>query len=88
MTKGTRLDGFNNHPPRQGHKRKFKMISTKLTKKVLSKKEQRHLSEMGIKSMADFKRTRTEQKRMLLSGTGFEPCWDCKMIAAKLGIES
>ena len=70
------------------------MIHTKLAKKVLTKKEQRHLTEMGINSMSVFLATRKDQIKMrkeadkegLPPGIG-EPCWKCKIIAQKLGVD-
>ena len=63
------------------------MIRTKLAKKVLTKKDQRHLTEdAGIRSMTAFERTRKIQGEMRLSD-GREPCFHCRSIALKLGIE-
>ena len=61
-----------------------KMIRTKLAKKVLTKKEQRHLSENGINSMTQFLKTR-EYQIELKAETGVEPCFECKRIARELG---
>ena len=70
------------------------MIRTKLAKKVLTKKEQKHLSEMGINSMSVFLITRKDQIKMRAEGDAkghtpgiAEPCFECKEIARKLGVE-
>ncbi len=63
------------------------MIRTKLAKKVLNKTEQRHLTEMGIYSMKTFRRTRYFQIKLRKDNRDLEPCFDCKQIAHKLGIE-
>lgn len=70
------------------------MLRTKLAKKVLTKEEQKHLTKMGINSIAAFKLTRIKQlidrKNSLASGVPIglaEPCWHCFSISVKLGIE-
>ena len=70
------------------------MICTTLAKKMLTKKEQKHLSEIGIYSMASFLRTRKEQIKMQEKSRTrghspgiAEPCFVCLRIAQKLGIE-
>ena len=70
------------------------MLKTKLAKKVLTKKDQRHLTEMNIHSMATFLTTRDAQIRITerslkdgLTPGMAEACWDCKEIARKLGIK-
>ncbi len=61
------------------------MIKTKLAKKLLTKKEQKHLTEVGIDSMRKMKNQMETQIR-------FEPdhpssvCFDCWHIGRKLGI--
>ncbi|KKL67516.1 hypothetical protein LCGC14_2134170 [marine sediment metagenome] len=68
------------------------MIRTKLAKKVLTKKEQRHLTkDANVHSMATFIRSRKKQDEMreesLARGVPIglaEPCWDCAHIAVKL----
>ena len=62
------------------------MIKTKLAKKLLKKKEQKHLTEMGINSMDIFKKNRAAQLKLKAECPGSEPCWDCRMIASKLGV--
>lgn len=62
------------------------MIRTKLAKKVLGKKQQNHLTEMGINSMISFKRIREDQLKQKEKHPDDEPCWDCRMIASKLGV--
>jgi len=63
------------------------MIRTKLALKVLTKKEQKHLTkDAGVDSMAAFVRTRDYHKKWKKE-TGDEPCYDCRHIAIKLGLE-
>ncbi len=58
-------------------------IHTKLAKKVLTKAEQKHLTkDAGINSMAALKR----QVEFMKNEKDF-PCWTCKSIARKLGID-
>ncbi len=58
-------------------------IHTKLAKKVLTKAEQKHLTkDAGINSMAALKR----QVEFMKDDSGF-PCFECKSIARKLGID-
>jgi len=63
------------------------MIRTKLARKALTKKEQQHLTEMGVHSMEGFKRTREAQIKMKAEEPRVEPCFECRSIAAKLGME-
>ena len=67
------------------------MICTKLAKKILTKKEQRHLTKAGVNSMEAFRRTRAIQieikNQVTINSRGIEPCFECKHIARKLGIE-
>ena len=58
------------------------MIRTKLAKKVLTKKEQRHLTEANIHSMAAMKRQVEFQRN-----TDF-PCFECRHIASKLDLKN
>lgn len=62
---------------------KHKSILNKLTKKELV-----HLIEKGQPDHAldDFKVMRTRQ-RASREKDGFEPCWECRFIARKLGLE-
>ncbi len=62
------------------------MIRTKLAKKVLTKKQQNHLTKMCISSMASFETTRKAQLKQKAQFPDIEPCWDCRMIASKLGV--
>ena len=70
------------------------MIRTKLAKSVLNKKEQRHLTEVGINSMKQFLEVRKCQIRMeardrkkgLPPGIAI-PCYECVHIARKLGVD-
>jgi len=58
----------------------------KTWKSKLNKKELKHLKEMGITNKASWLRNLEHQKRLRDSG-GVEPCWDCRFIAEKLGME-
>jgi len=56
--------------------------------KKLDKEELLHLIDLGLTDIDKFIDVRHEQKRMKgKSDSGIEPCWDCRMIAIKLGIE-
>jgi hypothetical protein len=60
------------------------MLRTKLAKKVLSKKEQKHLTKSNIHSMAAMKRQidfMAEQQK-----SGGIICSDCEHIAKKLNM--
>ena len=62
---------------------KRKTWQSKLTKEELT-----HLKVMaGATSLAGPKRTFEAQKEMRKLHPGLEPCFDCKHIALKLGIE-
>ena len=63
------------------------MICTKLAKKVLTKKEQRHLSENGVHSMASFLKTREYQIELQRVNGSRDLCFECRTIALKLGVE-
>lgn len=63
------------------------MLRTKIARKVLTKAEQRHLTAMGIHSMEAFKRTREAQVKMKTEEPRVEPCFECRTIARKLGLE-
>lgn len=59
------------------------MIRTKLAMKILTKKDQTHLTDdAGVISMEKFIKCRTWQRKQEA-----EPCWHCAEIARKLGIE-
>lgn len=62
------------------------MLRTKLALKKLTKKEQKHLTEFNVKSMAGFLRTRKHQIGWIENG-GREPCYECKHIARKLEVD-
>lgn len=63
------------------------MIRTKIAKKVLTKKEQRHLTNAGVHSMKTFLTTRKFHIGQKDIG-GMDLCFKCRHIALKLGIES
>jgi len=54
--------------------------------KKLTKKERNHLIEQGCHGTALFQLTINEQQKMRDRGEQ-EPCYDCKFIAKKLGME-
>ena len=52
----------------------------------ITKKELKHLREMGITTLGQARRNAEAQKEMRDSNTlGSEPCWDCRHINQKLG---
>lgn len=62
------------------------MLRTKLALKVLTKAEQKHLTiDANVHSMASFLSTREYQLKHVKDG-GYEPCYECKHIAFKLGV--
>jgi len=61
------------------------MLTTKLAKKKLTKKEQKHLSEVGIHSMAAFERQIAFMRKTNPDSPG-SICWDCWSIGRKLGL--
>ena len=65
------------------------MIRTKLARRVLTDKEQRHLTAAGIHSMAVLRKARENQRhQMRLRGKDApDPCPVCKAIARKLKLE-
>lgn len=63
----------------------------------LTKKEKKHLKEQGISTLTHFKSVREAQKKTLVHSIKtrkeyvpgiMEPCWECKMIARRLGLET
>lgn len=63
----------------------------------LTKKEKKHLKEQEITTLTQFKTTREFQKKNLVKSIQdrkeympglMEPCWECKMIARRLGLET
>ena len=55
--------------------------------KDLTEKEKKHLQEMDITTLTEFKLVAQTQKEMRDSQSmGSEPCWDCRAIAKKLGL--
>lgn len=66
------------------------MLRTKLAKRVLTKKEQKHLTkDAAIHSLAAFKRTREYQVAELKKhpNNPWVECFECRLIAQKLGLE-
>ena len=62
------------------------MITTKLAKKVLTKKEQTHLTkDANIRSMAAMQEQIESMKKMNPECPG-SVCWECWGIAKKLGL--
>ena len=61
------------------------MIHTKLAKKVLTKKEQKHLTEFGMNSMASLEK---QIKWMKVANPKLPGsiCWTCWGIGRKLGL--
>jgi hypothetical protein len=56
--------------------------------KKLTKKELAHVKEWAGGTLAGLKRTREFHRADLAAHPdGPEPCWDCKIIARKLGLE-
>lgn len=56
--------------------------------KKLTKKELAHVKEWCGGTLASFKRSRKEQNEELAAHPiSFMPCWECRSIALKLGIE-
>ena len=68
----------NNQTRRETGTTEKKMIRTKLAKRMLTKKEQKHLTEAAINSMATLKRQIDFMKDDKFA------CFECKHIAAKL----
>lgn len=62
------------------------MIRTKLARKVLTKKEQKHLTESCINSMAKMETQVNFMKKLDPKSPG-SCCWDCWHIARKLNIK-
>lgn len=55
--------------------------------KDLTKKERKHVHEMGIKTLKEFKKNaefQAKARREFPLPEFSEPCWDCRMIAKKL----
>lgn len=67
------------------------MSEKKVCFKNLSKKEKAHLKEMGCNTFSAFKETAQYQAKLRREHTetsyNYEPCYDCKHIALKLGLE-
>lgn len=65
------------------------MLRTKLAKKVLTKKEQQHLTKAAdVHSMATFLEVRKYQKENEgKENNPWETCQECLQIARKLGLE-
>lgn len=55
--------------------------------KDLTKKEKKHLREMGMISLREFKKNAEFQAgERIKYPTSPDPCWDCRTIAKKLGL--
>lgn len=63
----------------------------------LGKREKKHLKEFSVTTLGQFKDLRTRQledlARVVKEAGEFlpnvhEPCWECKMMARKLGLET
>lgn len=60
---------------------------TKVHFKDLTKKERKHLREMGITTLKGFKRNaemQADRRKEFPFPEFSEPCWDCRAIAKKL----
>ena len=58
--------------------------------KPLTVAEIRHIREMGCRTLAAFKRTAEQQKHQRIENDfdpRIEPCWECRGIARKLGLD-
>ncbi len=62
--------------------------TTKTYFKDLTRKERKHLREQGITTLKEFKVCAAGQakQRRVQPPEWSEPCWDCRMIAKKLGL--
>jgi len=65
-------------------------LRTKLARKVLTKKQQQHLTEMNINTMAQMQRMHEENEKRWAefndSDGPFHGCWECRDIAQRLGL--
>jgi hypothetical protein len=55
--------------------------------KGLTKKERDHIKEWGGRTLNGFKQNRESQKPMETGIPGSWPCFECREIARKLGLE-
>jgi hypothetical protein len=55
--------------------------------KRITKKELKHVKEMCGGTLQAFKQTREQQRKDKARNPDIEPCWDCRRIARKLGLE-
>jgi hypothetical protein len=55
--------------------------------KDLSKKERKHLRDFGVYTLGQFKEMAENQRINREAYKDYEPCWTCKRIAEKLGLE-
>jgi len=61
------------------------MLRTKKAKKALTKKLQKHLTEVGIHTIKDFEESRIKQKQIMKNlNTSREICWTCWEIEKRL----
>lgn len=55
--------------------------------KDLTKKERKHVREMGVATLREFKKNAEFQAKARREyPEASEPCWDCRFIAKKLGL--
>lgn len=64
-------------------------LRTKRARQKLTKKLQKHLTEMGIHTMAEFEKTRQLQRGLqeidkAAGGHGLQPCYECREIEQRL----
>jgi len=60
--------------------------TTKTYFKDLTRKERKHLSKQGITTLKKFTLVAANQAEARKRCRGYERCWDCRMIAKKLGL--
>jgi hypothetical protein len=54
----------------------------------LNKEEIQHLMDTKVFSITDMQQVRNDQRKLMSSVPGsHEPCWECRIIAKKLGLE-
>lgn len=56
--------------------------------KTLPSKDLKHLRTVaGVNSLKQFKVTAAHHAKMRVLNPNIEPCWECRFIAQKLGLE-